>query len=215
MKISCYTPATHSPLVSVLLLGRTISDCAVCLDMLGRQSTTFDTEVLLIDRSRQGDLKDLYRRHVATYPHRLRYHHNPQRYVTFGRTGAEVYGRYIVVCRDSERWTDNCKLQRQGDYLREHPSCAICFHNVEGDAALSRYEARRYGRDDVDFLNLLRHYSPLFRLDGSPGDYPFLLYERHGGELYVHRRVKGEGQCLSNVTSTAPPRSALVCLTTF
>lgn len=210
MKTSCYTPATHSPLVSVVLLARTLSDCAACLDMLGRQSTTFDTEVLVVDRSQDDGIEALCRRRGATYPHRLRYRRNPERYIAFGRPGAGISGRYVAVCRDDERWNDSRKLQRQGDYLREHPSCAVCFHNVEGDAALPWYDTRRYDEADMDFMHLLRHYSPLFRLEGTPGEYDFLLYERHGGELYAHRRVRGALQCLAGVSSRVAPRSAVV-----
>ena len=113
------------------------------------------------------------------------------------------------MCRDYERWNDSGKLQRQGEYLREHPSCALCFHNVEGDVSLQHYEERGYEMGDLDFLYLLRHYSPLFRLEGTPGEYSFLLYERRG-ELFVHRQIRGKMQCLSGLMSRVYPVSAMV-----
>ena len=203
-------PAHITPLVSVVLIARRAYDCEKCLDRLMKQSTTFETEVIVIDRSSTDEIERLCRRYTGFYPHRLRYRRNPERYIAFGRPGAEVRSRYVIVCRDHERWDDSDKLQRQGEYLQDHPSCALCFHNVEGDVSLLHYEERGYETGDLDFLYLLRHYSPLFRLDGTPGEYSFLLYERRGGELFVHRQIRGKMQCLSGLMSRVDPVSAMV-----
>lgn len=207
-----YSPACLSPLVSVVLLARTAADCKACLDMLSRQETTFATEVVVVDRTPAGELGSLCRRYALAYPHTLRYFRNPWRYLAFGRFGAGIRGRYVVVCRDSERWTDAHKLQRQGTFLREHPSCTLCFHNVYGDMALPRYDERLYDEGDVDFLYLLRHYSPLFRLEGTPGEYAFLLYERHGDQLFAHHPIKGKMQCLGGISSRVFPRRAVASM---
>ncbi len=202
-------PVHITPLVSVVLIARRVYDCEKCLDTLMKQSTTFETEVIVVDRSSTDEIERLCRRYTSFYPHRLRYRRNPERYIAFGSPGAEVRSRYVIVCRDYERWNDSGKLQRQGEYLREHPSCALCFHNVEGDVSLQHYEERGYEMGDLDFLYLLRHYSPLFRLEGTPGEYSFLLYERRG-ELFVHRQIRGKMQCLSGLMSRVYPVSAMV-----
>lgn len=203
-------PTHITPLVSVVLIARRAYDCEKCLDMLMKQSTTFETEVIVIDRSSTDEIERLCRRYTGFYPHRLRYRRNPERYIAFGRPGTEVRSRYVIVCRDHERWDDSDKLQRQGEYLQDHPSCALCFHNVEGDVSLLHYEERGYETGDLDFLYLLRRYSPLFRLDGTPGEYSFLLYERRGGELFVHRQIRGKMQCLSGLVSRIDPVFAMV-----
>lgn len=144
-------PVHITPLVSVVLIARRVYDCEKCLDTLMKQSTTFETEVIVVDRSSTDEIERLCRRHTSFYPHRLRYRRNPERYIAFGSPGAEVRSRYVIVCRDYERWNDSGKLQRQGEYLREHPSCALCFHNVEGDVSLQHYEERGYEMGDLDF----------------------------------------------------------------
>ena len=44
-------PVHITPLVSVVLIARRVYDCEKCLDTLMKQSTTFETEVIVVDRS--------------------------------------------------------------------------------------------------------------------------------------------------------------------
>lgn len=48
----------------------------------------------------------------------------------FVRTLQACRGRYIALLEADDFWTARHKLQRQADYLDQHPECAICFHNV-------------------------------------------------------------------------------------
>jgi glycosyltransferase involved in cell wall biosynthesis len=40
-------------------------------------------------------------------------------------------GRYITVCEGDDFWIDSHKLQVQMDFLRQHPECALCFHDID------------------------------------------------------------------------------------
>ena len=86
-------PVHITPLVSVVLIARRVYDCEKCLDTLMKQSTTFETEVIVVDRSSTDEIERLCRRHTSFYPHRLRYRRNPERYIAFGSPGAEVRSR--------------------------------------------------------------------------------------------------------------------------
>ena len=65
-------PAHITPLVSVVLIARRVYDCEKCLDTLMKQSTTFETEVIVVDRSSTDEIERLCRRYTSFYPHRLR-----------------------------------------------------------------------------------------------------------------------------------------------
>jgi glycosyltransferase involved in cell wall biosynthesis len=39
-------------------------------------------------------------------------------------------GRYIIICEGDDYWTDPLKLQKQVEFLEQHPEYGGCFHNV-------------------------------------------------------------------------------------
>lgn len=39
-------------------------------------------------------------------------------------------GVYVAMLDGDDHWTDPLKLQKQVDFLQQHPECAICFHDV-------------------------------------------------------------------------------------
>ena len=48
----------------------------------------------------------------------------------FPKTIEEAKGKYIALCEGDDYWTDPLKLQKQVDFMEEHPNYGICYHNV-------------------------------------------------------------------------------------
>lgn len=42
---------------------------------------------------------------------------------------AQARGKYIALCDGDDYWTDPLKLQKQVDFMEEHPDYALCYHD--------------------------------------------------------------------------------------
>jgi glycosyltransferase involved in cell wall biosynthesis len=69
-------------------------------------------------------------------------------------------GDYIALLDGDDYWTSPHKLQRQADFLADHPECSMCFHPVQvidetGEKATFVYPSGS-GEKAFDFFNLLK-----------------------------------------------------------
>jgi len=101
------------------------------------QEADFSYEVIIAeDRSTDGTRK-IVRDYQRRYPDKIRlrlaeenlYSKN-KRYPTLGAWNA-ARGEYVARCDGDDYWTDPKKLQKQADFLDDHPDCTICFTAAE------------------------------------------------------------------------------------
>lgn len=56
-------------------------------------------------------------------------------------------GNYIAVCEGDDYWIDSYKLQKQLNFLKSHPECALCFNDIylyfQESGELSTFELQR------------------------------------------------------------------------
>ena len=100
------------------------------------QQTTFKVEILIHDDASNDDTSSIVREYENKYPSLIfpiyqsinQYSKGikPSRHYQFPRSR----GKYIALCEGDDYWTDPLKLQKQVDFLENHPEFAICHHNM-------------------------------------------------------------------------------------
>ena len=191
----------HSPLISVVLVTRQHADTLrLRLDGILNQCTTFDTEVVIVDRGSNDETGDICQEYKALYPGKVRFYTRvPGDFPEKSRI-IRLRGDLGIICRDEELWSDIFKLQRQGSFLMTHPEYDLCFHNVRG-SNMQYMRSRDYSPGEITSGRLFRYYSPLFRLSGRHSAHHFSLYEKIGGDIFTRYSFRGKIRCLGNIYS--------------
>lgn len=107
----------------------------------------------------------------------------------FVQTVRACRGEYIAILDGDDYWTSSEKLQRQIDFLDDHPECSICIHGVKSlyedghfDYAYPPEKKVIYTLEDLLLGNFINSCSAVFRRNLF-GDFP---------SWYLDRRVIGD-----------------------
>ena len=100
------------------------------------QKTDFPYEVLINEDCSTDSTAAIIREYEEKYPHIIKPVY--QRENQYSRGGAlirrfllpKAVGKYIAVCEGDDYWTDENKLQKQYDFLENHPECTACVHRA-------------------------------------------------------------------------------------
>lgn len=103
------------------------------LDSVLSQVTDFPFEIVIGDDCSPDDTKNIIREHRDKYPDIIRIVHREK---NTGRPTLNVYettmkcrGDYLAYLEGDDYWTDSDKLQKQMDFLNEHPEYIACTHS--------------------------------------------------------------------------------------
>ncbi|MDY3254093.1 MAG: glycosyltransferase family 2 protein [Lachnospiraceae bacterium] len=103
------------------------------LDSVLSQVTDFPFEIVIGDDCSPDDTKNIIREYRDKYPDIIRIVHREK---NTGRPTLNVYettmkcrGDYLAYLEGDDYWTDNSKLQKQMDFLNEHPEYIACTHS--------------------------------------------------------------------------------------
>jgi glycosyltransferase involved in cell wall biosynthesis len=98
------------------------------------QQTNFAIELLIANDHSLDNTDQQIRHYIATHPkgHLIKYilrEKNWQMMPNFINALQQCSGKYIALCEGDDYWTDPNKLQRQYDYIEQHPDIALVAHN--------------------------------------------------------------------------------------
>ena len=98
------------------------------------QKTDFAFEILIHDDASTDRTQAIIKEYEARFPDILKPIYQTENQhskgMGVGRFNRErVKGKYIALCEGDDYWVDPLKLQKQVDYMENHPKCTLCFTN--------------------------------------------------------------------------------------
>ena len=104
-----------------------------CLDGFVVQKTNFRFEVIIHDDAstdRSAEIiNDYHKQYKDIFVPILQKTNQYSKGVPFfQRLLDEAKGEYIALCEGDDYWCDPYKLQKQFDFMNDHPECSMCAH---------------------------------------------------------------------------------------
>jgi glycosyltransferase involved in cell wall biosynthesis len=98
------------------------------------QKTSFPFEILIHDDCSTDNTASIIKSYVNKYPELIKPIYQTVNQFSLGKKIAPIVfpycmGKYIALCEGDDYWIDPHKLQKQVDFLEEHPDYVMCFTN--------------------------------------------------------------------------------------
>ena len=136
-----------------------------CLDGFVMQKTNLPFEVLIHDDASTDGTQDIIREYEAKYPDIIKPIYQKENQYSKGVRVSLVYnysrvrGKYVALCEGDDYWTDPYKLQKQVDFLENHPDYVMCSHQFnqywQEEGRLEEIADPHFKGADYDLLNLI------------------------------------------------------------
>ena len=160
------------------------------------QQVNFEYEIVIGEDCSTDRTREIVISYLKQYPDKIRVllpDKNLGMLHNFSQTFNACRGKYIAILEGDDYWTSPYKLQKQVDFLDNHPECSFCFHN-----ALMLYDDIRqnrlfhikqmnefYGIEDLLYENFIPTSSTVFR-NGLFGTLPDWFYALKMGDWALH-----------------------------
>lgn len=182
-----------------------------CLEGFVMQKTTFPFEAVVHDDASTDGTAAIIREYAEKYPDIIKpIYETENQYSKHDGSlnrilNAHMRGKYMAMCEGDDYWTDPFKLQKQVDFLEEHPDCGMCYTRVKYFSQQEKRFLYEWGKNSDSAIELLKKGNVIptltavlrwnlyqeYILDVHPelrnwkmGDYPLWLW------LSFHSRIK-------------------------
>jgi glycosyltransferase involved in cell wall biosynthesis len=95
------------------------------------QKTTFKVEILIHDDASADDTANIIREYESEWPQLFSVIYQTENQYSKGNQPGDLNlrrarGKYIALCEGDDYWTDPLKLQKQVEFLEDHPDYSVC-----------------------------------------------------------------------------------------
>lgn len=176
---------------------------AQTLDSFLMQKTTFPFDIVIADDASTDSTQMIIKEYAKKHPNKIK------PILREKNVGAEknyfdalsgVKSEYVLYTDGDDYFTDPLKLQKQVDYLDNHPECSICFHpvnvTIEGAPDLdsifpapeSRFNKEILDINDLIPANFIQTNSCLYRWIFTGVETPKDVFPKNilPGDWYMH-----------------------------
>jgi glycosyltransferase involved in cell wall biosynthesis len=97
------------------------------------QKTNFPFEFVIAEDCSTDRTREIVRQYAALHPNVIRpllNERNVGYHANFESVLKACRGEYVALLEGDDYWTSPLKLQKQTDFLNQHPDCVICFHRT-------------------------------------------------------------------------------------
>lgn len=176
------------------------------------QQTNFKYEILIHDDASTDRTAEIIREYEKQYPDLIKPIYQIENQYSKGVSVSQLNhkranGKYIALCEGDDYWTDPLKLQKQFNYLEEHPDCSLVFHAADivnenksrtGNIAKIAEESKPVKMNEISlkaepnfiptasrmYRKVLLDNPPNWYLNASVGDFPSALIIGNSGYFY-------------------------------
>lgn len=185
---------------------------AQAIDSVLMQEIKFDYEIVIGEDCSTDNTRHIVIDFQKRYPDKIRLllpEQNLGMLKNFITTIQACRGEYTAILEGDDYWTSPHKLQRQIDFLDNHPECTICFHDVteiyEDNSKQPWRSICGYQKEILELEDLLKHNiaytcTAMFRKSVvkefpdwysmglvKAGDYPLWIFCAEKGKIgYLH-----------------------------
>lgn len=107
------------------------------LENFVNQKTNFKIQVIVHDDASKDRSAEIIRQYAEKYPDIIipvlqevnQYSILPAGEVYKKHINPLIKGKYIATCEGDDYWCDDTKLQKQVDFMEDHPEYSLCVHN--------------------------------------------------------------------------------------
>ena len=102
-----------------------------CIEGVLMQKTTFPYELVIGEDCSTDGTREIVLDYAQKYPEIIRVITSESNVGAFENEKRAYFacrGKYIAICEGDDYWTDPDKLQKQVDFLEEHPDYSMCCH---------------------------------------------------------------------------------------
>ena len=189
--------------VSVLTLAYNQKEyIARTIESVLAQKCSHSLRHIIVDDGSDDGTQDIIAAYANRYPH-IKPFFLHRFYKPAGSNVQVLFGhcrtRYAALCDGDDYFTDPYKLQKQIDFLEQHPDCAICFHPVDvlyGDGSPKRVYPTEdmlpggvrdtYTLEDLLMRNFIQTNAAVYRWRFRDGLPDWFVCDLVPGDWYWH-----------------------------